>query len=138
MKKTTFISLFLATWTIFVFGHTQAGNRYPAKSEYVAAVNKGLRDPTKQDWYVTKSGYIAALDEELLDGAIYWAVFGDETEFDWFIASSPRVFPLKGGLRVRLEKFSYLHKVRIRPKGSTISIWTVRDAIRLEFPIYGS
>ncbi len=89
-------------------------------------------------WYVTEGGYIAAVEEDLLDRAIFWAGLGNESEFMRFMGSTDLVFPLRSGLRVRLEKFSFSGKVRIRPEGSTISVWTVREAIRSELPRSGS
>ena len=89
-------------------------------------------------WYVTESGYVAAVEEELLDRAIFWAGMGDEGEFERFIESNPLVFPLRAGLRVQIDKFSFSDKVRIRPDGVDISVWTVREAIRSLLPVDGS
>ena len=89
-------------------------------------------------WYVTESGYVAAVEEHLLDRAIFWAGLGDEKEFVRFLESNPLVFPLRAGLRVRIDKFSFSDKVRIRPDGTSISVWTVREAIRSEFLADGS
>jgi hypothetical protein len=88
--------------------------------------------------YVTESGYLAAVEEELLDRAIFWAGMGNEDEFMRFIASTDLVFPLKGGLRVFVEKFSFSGKVKIRPEGSDIAVWTIREAIRSELPVGGT
>ncbi len=144
MKKTIFITLFLTAWTVLMFAPARAGGRYLAKGEYVTSMSTNLgdrwisaavsHDNSASDWYVTQSGYVAAVEEELLDRAIFWAGFGDGDEFERFISSSPLVFPLKGGLRVHVEKFSWCGKVRIRPEGSTISVWTVREAIRSAYP----
>jgi hypothetical protein len=95
------------------------------------------RNHTEQ-WYVTESGYLAAVEENLLDRAIFWAGMGDKDEFMRFIGSTDLVFPLKGGLRVYVEKFSFSGKVRIRPEGSDISVWTIREAIRSEFSVEGT
>ena len=80
-------------------------------------------------WHVTKSGYVAAATEELLDRAINLAVSGDTAAFNSFVSSNPLVFPLKGGITVYLEKLTWGGKARIRPKGSAVSIWTVMEAI---------
>jgi hypothetical protein len=82
--------------------------------------------------YVTEGGYVAALEEDLLDEAMFWAGLGSEKDFERFLNSSPLVFPLKGGVRVYLEGYSYCGKVKIRPEGSQISVWTIREAIRTE------
>lgn len=144
MKKTIFITSFLAAWTVLVFAPAHAADQCPAKREYITSVSRNLgdrwisaavsHDNAAPDWYVTQSGYVAAVEEELLDRAIFWAGFGDGDEFERFISSSPLVFPLRGGLRVHVEKFSWCGKVRIRPEGSTISVWTVREAIRSAYP----
>lgn len=144
MRRTAFIALFLGAWTVLVFGLAHAGDLRPVKCEHNAPVSENLEgrflfaavshDDTASDWYVTQSGYVAAVQEELLDRAIFWAGFGDGDDFESFISSSPLVFPLKGGLRVHLEKFSWCGKVRIRPEGSNISVWTVREAIRSAYP----
>lgn len=83
-------------------------------------------------WYITEEGYVAATEEDLLDRAIFWAGMGNEKEFERFVDSSPLVFPLKGGMRVHLEGFSFCGKVKIRPEGSQITVWTLREAIRTE------
>lgn len=57
------------------------------------------------------------------------AVSGDSVAFSNFVSSNPLVFPLKGGMTVYLEKSTWGGKVKIRPEGSTISIWTVMEAI---------
>lgn len=100
---------------------------------YLAALSGEVRGlGTGEHCYVTERGYVAAVEEALLDEAIFWAGVGSEKEFEAFILSSPLVFPLKGGIRVYLEAFSYCGKVKIRPAGSTVSVWTVREAIRTE------
>lgn len=103
------------------------------KATYQASKNN-----RESQWYVTERGYLAAVEEELLDRAIFWAGMGNEDEFMRFIASTDLVFPLKGGLRVFVEKFSFSGKVRIRPEGSDIAVWTIREAIRSELPGSGT
>lgn len=89
-------------------------------------------------WYFTERGYVAALEEALLDRAIFWAGLGDEAEFERFIESTPLVFPLRAGLRVQIERFSFSGKVLIRPEGVDFSVWTVMEAIRSEVSMGGS
>jgi hypothetical protein len=96
------------------------------------------RAPAGSNWYVTESGYVAAVEEDLLDRAIFWAGMGNAEEFERFISSNPLVFPLRAGLRVQIDKFSFSDKVRIRPEGTSISVWTVREAIRSEVLVEGS
>jgi hypothetical protein len=99
---------------------------------------QGSQGNPEAQWYVTESGYLAAVEEELLDRAIFWAGMGNEDEFMRFVASTDLVFPLKAGLRVFVEKFSFSGKVRIRPEGSDIAVWTIREAIRSELPARGT
>ena len=110
-------------------------------TSYIAAISPGgveaySRKPAGMQqaphWYITEGGYVAATEEDLLDRAIFWAGLGNEKEFERFVDSSPLVFPLKGGLRVHLEGFSFCGKVKIRPEGSQITVWTIREAIRTE------
>jgi len=103
------------------------------KASYLATENSRTAQR-----YVTESGYLAAVEEELLDRAIFWAGMGNEDEFMRFIGSTDLVFPLRGGLRVFVEKFSFSGKVRIRPEGSDIAVWTIREAIRSELPSSGT
>ncbi len=107
--------------------------------------HKGTSCPVVRDegragpsWYFTESGYVAALDEGLLDRAIFWAGLGDAADFERFIESTPLVFPLRAGLRVQIERFSFSGKVLIRPEGADFSVWTVMEAIRSEVSMDGS
>ncbi|MBW2600551.1 MAG: hypothetical protein JRD47_01280 [Deltaproteobacteria bacterium] len=144
MKRTILIGPVLVILMILSCGITEARGPRHSSGEYLAAVSGfsstgvssvGIEDHLTSNWYVTETGYIAAIEEELLDRAIFWAGFGDEQEFERFIASSPLVFPLRGGLRVYVEKFSFCGKVKIRPEGSSVSVWTIREAIRSEMAL---
>jgi hypothetical protein len=110
-------------------------------TSYIVAISRGgvesySRSPGDMEqaphWYITEDGYVAATEEDLLDRAIFWAGMGNEKEFERFVGSSPLVFPLKGGMRVHLEGYSFCGKVKIRPEGSQITVWTIREAIRTE------
>jgi hypothetical protein len=102
--------------------------------------SRGFQDEarTGSSWYFTESGYVAAVEEGLLDRAIFWAGLGDAAEFERFLESTPLVFPLRAGLRVQIEKFSFSGKVLIRPQGADFSVWTVMEAIRSEVSVSGS
>ena len=62
--------------------------------------------------------------------AVALAISGDRLAFKNFIDRNPFVFPLKGGIRVHLEGASTHGKVKIRPEGVEIAVWTVMEAIR--------
>ena len=119
MKRAIIIFLFAAFWTLFLFG-----------AEKGLAISTKSPDLSTSYWYVTKSGYIAATNEVLLDYAVALAVSGNHIAFKGFIDTNPSVFPLKGGLRVHIEESSCFGKVKIMPKDSAISVWTVREAIK--------
>ena len=151
MQKPFFIILVLGIFILSALGIVQtslAKEQSPSQTESALQQPNGHgiigvsivvpRKSQKGQWYVTESGYLAAVEEALLDRAIFWAGMGDEEEFMRFIGSTDLVFPLKAGLRVFVEKFSFSGKVRIRPEGSNISVWTIREAIRSEFPGEGT
>jgi len=141
MKRAFFVVLILVALTTLAFSAVEAVERHAFNKKDTVEASRVLSvDPvafsnySEGSWYFTESGYVAAMAEELLDRAIFWAGFGNENEFINFIDSNPLVFPLRSGLRVYVEKFSFSGKVRIRPEGSSISVWTVREAIRFETP----
>lgn len=145
MKQVCLIVLFLAAYVGSAIGFSKAS--YATESKPMPAFGdvtmckgscQAFKNSREAQWYVTESGYLAAVEEELLDRAIFWAGMGNEDEFMRFVASTDLVFPLKGGLRVFVEKFSFSGKVRIRPEGSDIAVWTIREAIRSELPIKGT
>ena len=145
MKNLFFVALVLGVYVASALGVPQASQAedldlLPALGDFAVRKLSFGASPKKQEgqWYVTESGYLAAVEEDLLDRAIFWAGMGDEDEFMRFIASTDLVFPLKGGLRVFVEKFSFSGKVRIRPEGSDIAVWTIREAIRSELPSSGT
>jgi hypothetical protein len=46
------------------------------------------------------------------------------------LMKTKRVFPLKGGIKVYLVKGGiFSGKIKIRPAGSTVELWTFREAI---------
>lgn len=145
MKKIIVIVLVFGAYVVSVFGlpkalHARGLDLLPTSDGLAVckASYTGAKNSRQGQWYVTESGYLAAVEEELLDRAIFWAGMGDEEEFMRFIASTDLVFPLKGGLRVFVEKFSFSGKVKIRPEGSDIAVWTIREAIRSELPASGT
>jgi hypothetical protein len=83
-----------------------------------------------QTTYVTKSGYLAGVTEEALDKAIDYAVQKDDSALQQLI-STGMVFPLKAGIPVHIVDTKFFSgKVKIRPRGSTVEVWTVMEAIQ--------
>ncbi len=109
MKKRLFISIIICVSFLFagfIVGYTQAG---------------GI--------YVTKSGFIAAETRELLDQAIDYISTGDRIALRKFMKLNTNVFYLKGGITVQLMKATFSGKVKIRPVGSVVTVWTFSNAI---------
>jgi hypothetical protein len=148
MKKILILVLLFGGWAVSGFSPLLWAQPLDPNESHVSAISDEFtlcslsygvsRDQTLAQQYVTTSGYLAAVEEELLDRAIFWAGVGNEQEFMRFVTSTDLVFPLKSGLRVHIEKFSFSGKVKIRPEGSTISVWTVREALRSEPPSNGT
>lgn len=82
-----------------------------------------------QDVCVTKSGYFAAVTKQDFAKAVEYFVQKDEEALNKLMKTK-RVFPLKGGIKVYVVKGGiFSGKVKIRPAGSTVEIWTFREAI---------
>lgn len=82
-----------------------------------------------QDTRVTKSGYLASVSEEYLDKAIDYVVAKDHAALQKLMDAN-LVFMLKGGLRVYIvDTKIFSGKVKIRPAGETIEIWTLIEAV---------
>lgn len=82
-----------------------------------------------QDAYVTKPGYFAAVNKQDFEKAVEYSVQKDEVALDKLMKSR-RVFPLKGGIKVHLVKGGiFSGTIKIRPAGSTVELWTFREAI---------
>jgi len=79
--------------------------------------------------HITKKGYVAATTEQYLSMAVKIYASGDMNAFYKLMNSNPNIFPLKEGVRVYLEDVKLKGIVKIRPEGSTVSIWTIREAI---------
>lgn len=88
-------------------------------------VDKAVAD----GWYVTKDGYVAALTKPLLGRATSLIVSGDKKAFVNLVETNPFVIILRGGVDVYLEDTSWF-KVKIRVKGTNISVWTAIEAIK--------
>ena len=79
--------------------------------------------------YVTKRGYVASIEESLLDKAINLALYGSSSAFLNFISENQSVFFLKGDLMAEIEQKSWPGKVRIRLIDFNLSVWTVIEAV---------
>ena len=79
--------------------------------------------------YITKEGYVAATNEELLDVAIKLALSNDKEQFTNYLIVNPLVFFLRPNLWARLEKRSHPGKVKIKLIDYDLSVWTLREAI---------
>ena len=139
MRKNNILILCIGFWTTFLFApeivlYKYPANEVPVVNAYELPLDYRVSLESKGDlrisnWYITKRGYIASTKEVLLDRAIRLAVSGDEMAFKKLITSNPDLFPLRGGLKVQLQKSSWPGKVKIRPENSELSIWTIKEAI---------
>ena len=78
---------------------------------------------------VTKSGYLASLSEKILDKAVDYAVAKDNIALQKLI-DSKLVFLLKSNLKVYIvDTKLFSGKIKIRPVGETIEVWTVTEAV---------
>lgn len=82
-----------------------------------------------QNTKITKPGYLASVSEKLLDKAFEYAVAKDAAALQKLI-DSKMVFVLKGGLRVYIVDIKmFSGKVKIRPAGQTVEVWTSIEAV---------
>lgn len=78
---------------------------------------------------VTKGGYVFAANKELLDKAVRFLAQKDNDAF-MALAKTGLVGVLKPGVPVFVEDSSLLSgTVKFRPKGSTGSVWAVREGV---------
>lgn len=78
----------------------------------------------------TKGGHVAAVSREKLERATRLVAQGDRAAFEAMLASDPGVFVLKPDLAVYVSEAEILGSVcKIRLKGQTAEVWTVREAI---------
>ena len=69
------------------------------------------------------------MSEKLLDKAIEYAAVKDYTALQKLM-DTKMVFMLKGGLNVYIEDTKiFSGKVKIRPVGQTIEVWTLIEAV---------
>lgn len=79
----------------------------------------------------TKGGHVGAVSRAKLDQATSYVAQGDRAAFEAMLASDPGVFVLETGLEVYVADSGGIlgSVVKIRKKGTTAEIWTVREAI---------
>lgn len=82
-----------------------------------------------QDTRATKPGYLASVSEDMLDKAIDYAVAKDHAALQKLMDAN-LVFMLKGGLKVYIvDTKMFSGKVKIRPAGETLEVWTLFEAV---------
>ena len=94
----------------------------PSSNSYSAATPYSLS-------HRTKSGYFAASTEADLDRVVSYSVQHDTAAIAQLVASD-RAILLKGGMEVEIvERKNWGAIVKIRPRGQTLEIWTVMEAV---------
>ena len=80
---------------------------------------------------LTQSGFFAAMSETHFDALTRYLAQGDlDAAARLMAAHHPTIVRLKAGVPVFLEEMKiWSGKVRIRPQGQTVSVWTNREAI---------
>lgn len=130
MKSNGFCLAVVFSLVLVICGISTSINAYSLNDPPLIAASSG-NPPEQQFEYIfyTKSGYLAATSEKLLNRVVSLAVSGHSEKFRKFVNANPSVFPLKGGVKVFIEQTSWPGKVKIRSYNTNITIWTVREAI---------
>lgn len=97
----------------------------------IAAVLAPQPPAHAQKAYTTNEGYFATLTEKDLERAIRYLVENDN-EALMAMVKQDRLVVLKPGLKVYLVKSAglFASKVKIRPQGTTLELWTTTEAIK--------
>jgi hypothetical protein len=78
----------------------------------------------------TVGGYLASPSQETLEKAISYVVDKDEAAFKKIMAGG-LVLSLEAGLDVQIvDTKIFKGLVKIRPRGQTIELWTVSEAVK--------
>ena len=89
----------------------------------------GISSVHAQEVRTVKAGYYASVSEAILDKAIDYATAKDYEALKKLIKAN-LIFTMREGLRVYVVDEKLLSgKVKIRPVGHTIELWTVRGAL---------
>ncbi|MFH2032176.1 MAG: hypothetical protein ABIJ40_16395 [Bacteroidota bacterium] len=81
-----------------------------------------------QEYKTTKSGYLAAVTEEYLNKVTKLISAKDYDALQKLIDTG-YVFWLKEGLKVQVVDVKLSGKIKIRPKGQLVEVWTYREAV---------
>ena len=81
-----------------------------------------------QEYKTTKKGYLAAITEEYLDKSIDLINAKDYEALQKLIDARV-VFWLKEGLKVQVVDRTWTGKIKIRPKGELVEVWTFAEAV---------
>lgn len=88
--------------------------------------------PARTGRKITVGGYFASPSEELFDKAMTYTVQRDEVALSRLMATG-LVIPLKADMPVETtDARIFSGKVKIRPRGQTIELWTVYEAVKDE------
>lgn len=100
----------------------------PASSTPTPARQQPPADPLL---WRTVGGHIGAVSRAKLDQATTLVAQGDREAFERLLATDPGVFVLAEGLEVYVADSDGVLSsvVKVRKKGTTAEIWTVREAI---------
>lgn len=80
---------------------------------------------------ITCDGYPITTSQAHLDKLVDFAASGDKEAWVQYVRENPGVQMLEGGQKVYVEETEDLGSIiKIRPKGETIGVWTVREAIQ--------
>jgi hypothetical protein len=116
------------------FGIPYITGKYYLQEDSIEKAPIQKSQSANKDWVqntkTTASGYLASTSEELLDKAISYLVDKDNVALQK-ILDTGLVFELKGGLSVYVVNTKmFSGKVKIRPVGETVEIWTLIEAIK--------
>ena len=124
-----FISLVLfVMMLVFGMGNTAGAN----SMDLICMVSTSAEltdDGITNNVHITKEGYIASTNEELLDRAIRLAISGNRHKLKEFLLENPFVFYLRANLWANIEQRSWPGKIKIKLMDYNLSVWTVKEAV---------
>ena len=89
----------------------------------------GVSIAQAQEVRTVKAGYYASVSEAILDKAIDYATAKDYEALKKLIRAN-LIFTMKEGLKVYVVDEKFMSgKIKIRPVGHTVELWTVRGAL---------
>jgi len=81
-----------------------------------------------QDYKTTKKGYLAAITEEYLDKTLELINAKDYVALQKLLDAGVVIW-LKEGIKVQIVDSTWTGKIKIRPKGELVEVWTVMEAV---------